>query len=90
MKFPHEDIRVAFLLMEKWFVCLCVCRNIAKWCRLVLGKYYTQSSRGGLEVEVWTDNSLHSASVGSNQLGSSCVDSVNKKEGSMQSGLVAV
>ena len=23
-------------------------------------------SRGGLEVEAWTDNSLHSASVGSN------------------------
>ena len=25
-----------------------------------------QPSRGGLEVEAWTDNSLHSALVGSN------------------------
>ena len=28
--------------------------------------WHWQPSRGGLEVEAWTDNSLHSASVGSN------------------------
>ena len=29
-------------------------------------KITPEPSRGGLEVEAWTDNSLHSASVGSN------------------------
>ena len=31
-----------------------------------LSMFNFKPSRGGLEVEVWTDNSLHSASVGSN------------------------
>ena len=50
------------------------------------------SSRGGLEVEQWIDNNLLSISVDriSLEAKSSCVDSLNKKEGSMQSGLVAV
>ena len=33
---------------------------------LVSNKGQSKPSRGGLEVEAWTDNSLHSASVGSN------------------------
>ena len=31
-----------------------------------LYNYRKKPSRGGLEVEAWTDNSLHSALVGSN------------------------
>ena len=33
---------------------------------LWMNKLLLQPSRGGLEVKAWTDNSLHSASVGSN------------------------
>ena len=29
--------------------------------------------RGGLEVEVWTDNSLHSSSVGSNPVNNTVI-----------------
>ena len=33
---------------------------------VLLNISHTQLSRGGLEVKVWTDNSIHSALVGSN------------------------
>ena len=41
-------------------------RFVQKFEFISMQKSCTQSSRGGLVVELWTDNSLPSATVGSN------------------------